>query len=400
MVVHGFGGTVREIKTRYSFFKYNKIMNKINQYMRSWFSWMIFVGAVTCFIAGCKQQQQQDFDNLVFIRQTANNPVVTLALDGGTGTTALTIGSSYTMGATEEVRVDILGQDYLNDFNRRNFTEYQLAPQSAVTLSSRSVAIVAGTALGQENITVTVREWPEYIDGAQYVVPVKIAPASSPVLSGSDVALVLVTKTTVGFAAQNANLPVPVAVFGADANGKPYNNFTFEGRFNMTRAFGVAGNWRSDIFNGCGLQFLVNSEGAIDIRFPSSAFMTTTAKATLNTWYHFAITYASGVVTLYINGELVGQTPYAGLTLSECAITPYATGTGATVSEFRIWKSLRTPRQLRTFVCAVNPSDADLLGYWKLNDGNGNRAMDSSGKNNHLTSSTNIAWVPGVRCPQ
>ncbi|GHE48665.1 LamG-like jellyroll fold domain-containing protein [Sphingobacterium griseoflavum] len=374
------------------------MMNRIYPYIWTTSYWAVFVGTIIGFVAGCKQQQ--DFDNLVFIRQTANNPVVTLALDGGTGATALTIGSSYTMATTEDVRVDILGQDYLNDFNRRNVTEYQLVPPSAVTLSDRAVAIAAGTALGQENITVTVREWPEYVEGIQYVVPVKIAPARSPVLSGSDVALVLVTKTTVAFAAQNASFPIPVTVFGPDANGEPYNNFTFEGRFNMTRRFGVAGNWRSDIFNGCGLQFLVNTAGAINIRFPNSAFMGPTANASLNTWYHFAITYANGVVTLYINGELVGQTPYAGLTLSSCGITPYATGTGATVSEFRIWKSLRTPRQLRTFVCAVNPSDPDLLGYWKLNDGNGNQAMDSSGKNNNLTSSTNVSWVPGVRCPQ
>ncbi|TCQ99864.1 concanavalin A-like lectin/glucanase superfamily protein [Sphingobacterium sp. JUb20] len=374
-------------------------MNRIYQHIRSWSSWMIFLGAITCMISACKQEQQE-FDNLIFIRQIANSPTLTLALDSGSGTVALTVGSSYSMDATEDISVEILGQEYLNEFNKKNFTEYQLVPKSAVELSSPSVTIAGGTALGKENVMVTVKEWPEYIDGVQYVVPVKINPGRSQVLSGSDVALVLVTKTTVGFAAQNAAFPIPVALFGPEANGKAYDNFTFEGRFNMTQALAVPGNWRADIFNGSGLQFLVFADGKIDVRFPNSAFMTTTATATLNTWYHFAITYASGVVTLYINGIMAGQTPYPGLKLSDCAITPYATGTGTMVSEFRIWNTLRTAKQLRSFVCAVNPSDPGLLGYWKLNDGNGNEAMDSSGKNNQLTSSTDISWVPGVRCPQ
>lgn len=372
-------------------------MNTLYYNIRISYRWFLLLCTTCLSLASCKQDA--DVSNVIFIRQTVNSPVVPLAMDGGQGESILTIGSSYTMDIDEEVTIAAVGQDYLDNFNRQNFTEYKLVPVSAVTFSSQSVTIASGTALGKENITVNVKEWPGYIEGTQYVVPVQIKPQKYGVLSGSDVALLLVTKTIVGAAAQNANLTIPVSIFGPDAEGKTYDKFTFEGRFNMTKSLGVAGNWRSDIFNGCGLQFLVFSDGKIDIRFPDARFMTSTVTATLNTWYHYAITYTDGVATLYINGQLVGQIPYAGLKLSDCAITPYATGTGATVSEVRIWKTLRTPRQMRSFVCAVDPSDPNLVGYWKLNEGSGNKVMDSSAKGQHLTSETNITWVSGVRCP-
>ncbi len=352
------------------------------------------------FLPGCKKYKEEA--NKIYFSQAANSPVVRVVVEDGSGSVSISAASTFLTTKDVTGKVEIQDSAYLENYNKYNFTEYKIIPASAVTLSTSEVMLLNGTAIGDKGITVTVKEWPGYVAGKQYAVPIKIKSPDLPGLSGADFVLIEITKVVVSSAPKDGRYEFNYATILGKTKGDPLDNFTVEGRFNLTKALFVAGNWRADLLDGCGMQFLVQTSGAFNIRFPNSAFMGTSGSTTTNSWFHAAITYSKGIASLYIDGNLIGQTPYPGLTVSDWgSISGYAAGCGCIVSEVRVWKTTRTVSQLKNYACAVDPSDPDLAAYWKFNEASGKEINDVTGHGNTLTSTTNnVIWVPSIRCPQ
>ena len=113
----------------------------------------------------------------------------------------------------------------------------------------------------------------------------------------------------------------------------------------------------------------------------------------LNEWTHVAGTYDGTYQYLYVNGEQVAQRIFTGGRLSNEVDLTFGTFEAwgiayfkGELDEIRIWNDVRTPEQIRAFMCCHldNPIlETNLIGYWRLDEGTGQMAYDSSGHNHH-----------------
>lgn len=111
-------------------------------------------------------------------------------------------------------------------------------------------------------------------------------------------------------------------------------------------------------------------------------------------WHHFAATFTATQAKLYVDGVLKATTNHATGALVYTPDDLYfgaglpASDTseffGGSIDEVRLWSYARTEAQIagdrtRSF---ADPRPG-LVGYWKLNSGGGQSAVDSSGLGNH-----------------
>lgn len=131
----------------------------------------------------------------------------------------------------------------------------------------------------------------------------------------------------------------------------------------------------------------------------------------LNTWYHIAVTFASGDIQVYINGELkyektgYGNPPelavpnagdgnepdwnrafWIGYSYSSDRYFP------GYISEVRVWNTKLNAEQLnaKDHFYKVDPKSEGLVGYWKLDDGQGSVIKDYSVNGNHMSGQINV----------
>ena len=342
-----------------------------------------------------------DFDTKIYFAQAAKTNILPLTIDNGKGVLGLSLLATDIISDDVQAEIEILEDKYLEDYNKKSLTNYVPIPKSAISFESNKFNISKGKATSDNFLNLTVKDWVGYVDGAQYALPVRlVSKTGAQVLPGADVIIVAVNKVIQTVAA-NTTSGFSVSAEEVYGKGKAVNNITVEGKFLLTRNFIVPGNWRSDIFYGFGMQFVVFDKGGMDVRLPNSAFIFAEKPplaTTLNTWTHFALTYKDSQVTLFVNGEQVGSSyKYSDLPLNGLDFGTYTNGVN--LSEFRIWDHVRSRQQLKTFACAVDPSTEGLLGYWRFNEGTGNVVKDSSKGNHNLRANGAVNWVTGVKCP-
>ncbi|GAB1768904.1 glycosyltransferase [Priestia megaterium] len=110
----------------------------------------------------------------------------------------------------------------------------------------------------------------------------------------------------------------------------------------------------------------------------------------LNGWNHVAVVYINKTPFLYLNGNLVRK----GVPSQKKIVVPSGVFGGlnssgfyiGSLKEIRIWSSARKKLELKQNMYGeLKKSEQNLIGYWKLTEGIGNVAVDSSGNGNHGT---------------
>jgi PKD repeat protein len=119
-----------------------------------------------------------------------------------------------------------------------------------------------------------------------------------------------------------------------------------------------------------------------------------------NAWYHVAGTWDGVTLRVYVNGVLDGTLPNNRPPRS--GTTPLKIGergNGGTpfqgsIDEVRLWSVARTTTQIQSNMsqCLVG-NEAGLAGYWRLNEGAGLTALDSTTNANTATLSNGPLWV-------
>jgi len=136
------------------------------------------------------------------------------------------------------------------------------------------------------------------------------------------------------------------------------------------------------------------AEGAIN-----HAYCSPLNSISANQWYHIAVTRSNATVAIYINGEQQPLTLAIGSPISSGAVikTNYpiqfgirkatmALGLNGKMDEIRIWNVARSQNQIRDNMCSkLVGTEANLVGYWRLDEISGNTAMDSSPLGNNGT---------------
>lgn len=128
----------------------------------------------------------------------------------------------------------------------------------------------------------------------------------------------------------------------------------------------------------------------------------------LDTWQHIAASYdgVSNDIQLYVNGQPQALTNVGGVASGPLLENlPYditignSEGRGHTfegiLDEVRLWGSIRTAEEIQTYMDDIMPTpQMGLIGYWQMNEGNGDQIADQSG-NSNAGMIDRTAWVEG-----
>jgi hypothetical protein len=126
----------------------------------------------------------------------------------------------------------------------------------------------------------------------------------------------------------------------------------------------------------------------------------------LNQWQHIAGTYNGSNLTLYVNGVQVdsrsksGNVRYTNPAPLDFRIGQYYDDDEAhyyqgTIDEVRIWNTARSVSDIRTTMCTrLSGSEANLVGYWRFDEGSGSTLTDVLGNNSGTLVNMNSSnWV-------
>jgi hypothetical protein len=124
----------------------------------------------------------------------------------------------------------------------------------------------------------------------------------------------------------------------------------------------------------------------------------------LNSWYHYALVGSqNGDSTLhaavYVDGVLIYSANTSSKAYAECNWLRIGNGgngswANATIDEVRFWNGSRTEQQIRENMhLTVAGNSTNLLGYWKMDDGNGPTATDQTSNGNDGEFNDSPTWV-------
>jgi len=122
-----------------------------------------------------------------------------------------------------------------------------------------------------------------------------------------------------------------------------------------------------------------------------------------NKWTHLAITWATnGEIIGYINGKAVGTMTAGaqpiGTNLEDLIIgaapRPYEYKVDGIIDEVRIWNIARTKHDLKsTMHRRLVGNEPGLAGYWRFDEGSGEKVYDQTDNANNGTIQGNAKWV-------
>jgi len=140
------------------------------------------------------------------------------------------------------------------------------------------------------------------------------------------------------------------------------------------------------------LQFYIKTSDTIKLLVVSDALTT-------GEWYHIVGTWDGTTQRLYKNGvEIASETP--GGTLDSLSNVFFSNSGSETmdgfIDEVRIWNVGLDAATIRAWMCRKVTSShtnySNLKGYWKLDEGSGTTAADSSGNGNNGTLTNGPSW--------
>jgi hypothetical protein len=135
----------------------------------------------------------------------------------------------------------------------------------------------------------------------------------------------------------------------------------------------------------------------------------------LNTWTHVAATFEYHQAKLYVNGQIVSDNSssnhrvnkYVPLLIGAAypwvpyiSATPYVPSqfvpqdffTGQ-IAEVCIWNKVRTQQEIQSDMNkSLTGKEEGLVGYWPLNEGSGNTAIDKTGNGNNGIIKGSATW--------
>ena len=354
------------------------------------------------------------------------DPAITVSLDENLPKNVELVVAASEI-AKEDITVELIADEsYVEKYNKKFQTKYSMLPESCFVINEPVSKIAKGNFATTESVELSIISTADMVEGRRYIVPVAIKSANGyNIIDGSDVVYVKIDQQIITTALNLGNNTLNLNFHEENPNSK-YNpkalpEVTFEarvfinnlGQFNTI--FGLEEN----------LTVRVSSYGGANGKIQIAGGGTEFASANpfpLKKWTHVALSYnyTSKFLTLYVDGE-----PWISSSFSRSAdfdkpldITrayeggwregPMYIGRSANgrplngaVSEVRIWARALTQAEVKSNMCAVDPTEPGLMGYWKLND---NKAVstfeESSGVGYTATMSGSAKWIDKVKCPE
>jgi hypothetical protein len=315
---------------------------------------------------------------------------------------------SITGPAKEDMKVHIQYDSLaLVKYNEANKTSYVNVPRNVVVVNDEFVTISKGSATSSMT-SVTMLDNSFIQEGVIYVIPLSVAYLDN----GGNISILEASKSLfikVGKTMESFSLDIPnTGVYSTyDLGAGKYNldTWTLEIKahpYNM-KSRGADQLCRLACWNEDGggqvlLRFNENGKPwkTLDIVSVNGRYVTgatgegdsATGAFEPNAWYMISIVWNGNDLSVYINGEK--DTPWQNtisgsqaFNLNRFEIGMSWGGYGGSQSytgrmaEMRIWNIARSQSDIASTLCSVDASSEGLLGYWKMNEGEGHIFHDS-----------------------
>lgn len=317
--------------------------------MKSILKFVAFVAAVAAFVA-CDRFDQNDtkFDNVVFLDVSSTSEVQLTTFNNVTPVLEKSLQATlaFPVGSDTEVSLAV-DPSLVATYNARYRTEWPMLDSKFYELSDDKVTIPAGKTVS-DLVTLRLHDLTgegEQEEGAlpineTYLLPVRIAGASVPVLGGSDVAYYVVKRSSaITVAAQLTDnwIEFPTLDKYSDSSSAfnsltavTYEALVYIDDFLTINSLGNPVNISSIMgveqylllrigdtnFEREQLQFDGSGSGSSFGKFPGRS---ATKKLDTGRWYHIACTYdqAERTVRIYVDGEIQSESTGVGITTQD-----------------------------------------------------------------------------------
>lgn len=366
---------------------------------------LIALGLGTLAFTACNDAKNDVIENMVYIAEGATSSPTEDIVMGNTGTvSSSTLTVSMGQKATADTKVLLaLDPATLDNYNRRNATEYEMVPEEFISFP-KEVVIEAGKSTVSVPVEVTSFDGEKGVD---YAAPICIKSAEGQQIStGASSYIYTLGKPLVQKAPAFYYDNAMAMTWPADVE---LGNFTLEW---WARCTNRQGNGGFSVNNQALFSFQANYE--LYIRFGDVVYADSNGRNLYNflqiktmgidanydsgdpnknplkwgEWIHFAHTFdtATGDVVLYMNGKEVNRNNGgAGKTFTFTGLNMCASGSSyfrdyIELAQVRMWKTTRTPAQIAKFMKKeVKYTDPTLLFYIPMNEGQGSTLHDVTG---------------------
>ena len=368
--------------------------------------YILLLSAAALCLAACTQKADH-FDygqEIALITGTDASPISKDQILADEIPISYNFSVSLTGVAPEDVQVHIAYDSLaVVRYNALNKTNYAAVPRNTFVINDEFVTIKKGTATSPMT-SVTLRDNSFIQEGVNYVIPLAVAymdGGKADILDASRNLFIKIGKTMETF-----SLDIPgIGVYSTHSLGAGYNlnTWTLEIKahpYNMKSR----GNdqlcrfccWNEDGGGQVLLRFNENGKPwkTLDIVAPSGRYVTgstgdpATGSFEQNQWYMISIVWDGSNMSVYINGEKDSPTENSvsgnqAFNLNRFEIGMSWGGYGSSQSytgrmaEMRIWNIARSASDIASTQCSVDPKSEGLVGYWKMNEGEGHVFHDS-----------------------
>lgn len=415
--------------------------------------------SVAMVLASCSRFDAVDrvFENSAYLNVSATDQTQLATFNNRIDETSLSLAVQLAYPADKDIAATVsVDASLVDEYNHRYSTSYEMLPSQYYDFPDKTVTVSAGR-VSSETVEILFKGLTgegEDNTGAMeldktWILPVKVTSGDIDVMGSASVAYYLVKRTSaITMAAQLTDNWIkfpkmnevggPVAAAYNGLTAITYEAFIYIDKFDTENSFGdcnistVMGVEQYLLlrigdtnFERRQLQFDGSGNGSQFGKLPSKGDPAKNLSA--GQWYHVACTYdqATRTARIFLNGELIDEAKDVGVTgaSEENRINLAMRGMeGATnaeyeffigksyndfrplqgkIAEARVWKCARTQEEIKANMQGIsNPEDeADLIGYWKFDEGEGNTVKDYSSVGNDGVSETDIIWPQGIEIP-
>ncbi|MDR1680554.1 MAG: DUF1735 and LamG domain-containing protein [Prevotellaceae bacterium] len=353
--------------------------------------------------SGCNNAEYDVLDNSVYIVDAAQSQMREKTVVMKTAGVDITVAVRLAKAVDYDVEVGIkIDPSILTAYNAQHNTEYISVPSQYIQLpDNASVTIKANEIAGI--LTVHIDNFTT--NNQPYCLPVAlngVKNADVPQSSSLDYFLYLIDQ--------------PLITAAPHITGS--HSCSIAGDWGISCAAWTMEFWArmDDLTTGnqCILEFYngaINADYVYivwgDARTPKNIFRVKIGNNELYTagiletqrWYHYAIVNDGANVIVYLDGQycdVIG--PFGGPKVLAKPGGMWGTLKNAYFCQYRIWKTARTQAEIQTNMRReVDPTDPNLVVYWKANEGSGDLIHDVTGNERHMTIiNATLEWLPEV----